>query len=142
MMTRMRCKCYSELIKISSYEDRFEYLKLDGLVGDITFGGHRILNQLLYHSSEWRRLRNSIIIRDGGMDLAHNDYPIYGKIYIHHIEPITIDDILQRCPSVFDPENLISVSFETHNAIHYGDKNLLPKVVMERQPGDTCLWVS
>lgn len=135
-------KRYSELIKIPKYEDRFEYLKLDGLVGDITFGGHRVLNQLFYHSKEWRQLRNQIIVRDNGMDLAHDDRPINGKIYIHHLEPITVDDILQGRSNVFDPENLISVSFETHNAIHYGDKNLLQKTFIERTPGDTCPWIS
>lgn len=112
-----------------------------GCVGDITFGGKRQLNQILYKTDEWKRTRQNIIIRDNGCNLAHEDYPIFGSVYIHHINPITIEDILERRPSVFDPENLISTSFETHNLIHYGNENgLAPYKVVERMPNDTIPW--
>lgn len=133
-------RTYSELIRISEFRDRFKYLQLNGIVGDPTFSGHRYLNQMLYKDPEWRRIRREIILRDGGLDLAHEDYPIVGNAYIHHIEPITICDILERRACVFNPENLISTSLNTHNALHYGDENLLPEVLQERFPNDTCPW--
>lgn len=133
-------KTYSELIKISSFEDRFKYLSLSGTVGETIFGGHRYLNQILYQTDKWKSVRRKVIIRDNGCDLAHKDYVISGSIYIHHIKPITIEDILEERSSVFDLENLISTSFRTHNAIHYGSENLLPEKYTERKQNDTCLW--
>ena len=133
-------KTYSELIKIEKFEDRFEYLSLIGRVGKTTFGGHRYLNQTLYQSDKWKRTRREVILRDNGCDLGHSDYPIAGSIYIHHINPITIDDILSERPCVFDLENLISTAFKTHNAIHYGSNDLLSKVLVNRTKNDTCLW--
>lgn len=142
MITKMKDihKFYSELIKIQSYEDRFEYLRLRGSVSEITFGRHRYLNQKFYQSDAWKRTRREVILRDNGCDLAHEDYMISGSIYIHHINPITIDDILQERPCVFDLDNLICVSFRTHNALHYGTEELLPKKFIERSKNDTCLW--
>lgn len=142
MNTRMRntCRSYSELIKIKDFYDRFDYLKLDGRVGDMTFGGNRMLNQILYQSPRWKSTRREIILRDNGCDLAHEEYSIPGAVYIHHINPITVDDILQDHESVFDPDNLICVSFKTHNAIHYGNDNLVPRGITERKRNDTCLW--
>lgn len=133
-------KTYSELIKLETFEERFLYLSLTGIVGETTFGGHRYLNQILYKTDEWKSTRREVIYRDGGYDLAHEDYLIVGSIYIHHINPITIDDILERRPCVFDLENLISTSFKTHNAIHYGSLDLLPKGPAKRTKNDTCLW--
>lgn len=133
-------KTYSDLIRFSDYQDRFKYLSLDGIVADVTFGGHRYLNQNLYNSDEWKKTRREVIFRDNGLDLGHVDYPIHGSIYIHHINPIRIDDILKRRPCVFDLENLICVSFKTHNAIHYGSEDLLSKKPIDRKKNDTCLW--
>ena len=139
-MTKNRT--YSELITIPTFSDRFDYLKLEGSVGDMTFGGHRYLNQRFYSSPEWRKIRREVIIRDNGSDLACDDLIIFGKILIHHIEPITIDDIINRSSKVTDLDNLVCVSFETHNALHYGGDahQLSPDTFVERRPGDTCLW--
>ena len=115
-------------------------MKLGGLVGDTTFGYERFMNQMLYSSSKWRRLRNQIIIRDNGCDLGVEGYEIPDKIIVHHMNPMTIDDLKEFSEDVFDPEYLICVSHNTHNAIHYGDKNLLPHGPIERRPGDTCPW--
>lgn len=137
----MGIKSYSELMSIKSFQDRLEYLKLYGRVGDITFGGNRYLNQMLYHCYEWEKVKRDIVIRDKGNDLAHEDYPILSKsVYVHHINPITPDDILNRRGCVFDPENLISSSFQTHNAIHYGNDTKLSTGYAERKPNDTCPW--
>lgn len=133
-------RTYSELITIPTFEERFEYLKLNGSVGLETFGHDRYLNQILYNSSEWRRFRPKIIVRDNGCDLACEGYEIFGKILIHHINPITAQDILNRNPKVFDPENVITTVHNTHNAIHYGDKNLLITEPIERSRNDTCPW--
>lgn len=133
-------KTYSETIAIPSYIERFRYLKLNGQVGTDTFGHDRYLNQILYNTPEWKRFRRDIILRDNGCDLGCEDYEIYGKIMIHHINPITVDDILCRDPSIFDPENVISCSMITHNAIHYGSEDLLMKGPIERRPNDTCPW--
>lgn len=134
------CKSYSELIQIDDYEDRFDYLNLNGVVGDPTFGAKRYLNQVLYKSPKWKSLRREIIFRDNGCDLGHKDYMIYGPIYIHHINPITVDDILEERSCVFDPNNLISTTFQTHNAIHYGEKSLIFNGFSEREKNDTCPW--
>lgn len=138
MMTTI--KTYREMILFPNYIDRFNYLKIKNLVGDITFGGHRYINQRLYQLPEWKRIRRQVILRDNACDLGHPDYPINGRIYVHHINPITIDDILEYRDLVFDPNNLISTSFDTHNAIHYGDDDLLIKEPIVRKPGDTCPW--
>lgn len=133
-------KSYSELITIPKFSDRVRYLKLDGHVGFENSEVYRWLHQKFYHTAEWKQLRNQIIIRDGGLDLAHPDRPITGRVLIHHINQITKEDILDRSYALFDPENLISVSHITHNAIHYGDESLLPDDYVERTPNDTCPW--
>lgn len=133
-------KCYSELITIPSFEGRYDYLRLGGRVGDETFGYDRYLNQLFYTSEEWRNLRHKIIARDLGCDLAMDGYEIHGMILIHHINPITKKDILERSRKLFDPENLISTTKNTHDAIHYGDKTLLGQAPIVRRPNDTCPW--
>ena len=140
-MTRMNIiRSYQDLLQYDSFDDRFEYLKLNGSVGEDTFGYHRYLNQALYRSPEWKRLRRDIIIRDNGCDLGLDGYEIYKNILIHHINPITLDNIENRDYIVFNPDNLICVSHETHNAIHYSDENLLFKNPVERIPNDTCPW--
>lgn len=132
---------YSELVRIKDYYERFNYLKLESSIGELTFGYERYLNQELYRSTYWRNeVRPKIIARDDGNDLAHEDYPIAGNIIIHHINPITIEMIVAGDPRVYDPENLVCVSSITHNAIHYGSLESLPKPYVERQKGDTKLW--
>lgn len=133
-------KTYSEAILIPDFRDRFEYLKIGGKVGEATFGYDRYLNQTLYRSSEWKRFRNEIIVRDCGCDLACDGYEIHGKILIHHINPITPEDIANRSESIFDPENVICTTLDTHNAIHYGDASLLVIAPIERTKYDTCPW--
>ena len=134
-------RTYSELMGLSSFEERFEYLKLTGLVGEITFGGTRVLSQNFYRSKEWKRIRRDIILRDNGCDLACPDRPIVGNVLIHHLEPITIDDVKSMSGKIVDPENLICVSMLTHNAIHYGSIDILPNFEFtERKPNDTCPW--
>lgn len=136
----MMNRTYSELITIPTYEDRFHYLQLNGAVGKDTFGYDRYLNQILYNSKEWKRFRDEIIIRDNGCDLAFEGYDIHGRILVHHINPITVDDVVSRNPIVFDPENVICVTHNTHNAIHYGDESLLITAPAERTKHDTCPW--
>lgn len=134
-------RSYHELITFKTFEERLKYLQLEGIVGETTFGAHRYLNQILYKSSEWKSSKRKIIIRDNGCDLGCEDFPIVGNIYIHHINPITIEDILQRRFCVFDPDNLISTSFNTHNLIHYiNNKKSVPQMVIERTKNDTCIW--
>lgn len=133
-------KTYQELIQLESFDDRLDYLRMNGTVGNITFGGHRSLNQILYQTPQWRSTRREVILRDNGCDLAHEDRPIGGSIYIHHINPITIDDILKDRPCVFDLNNLISTTFRTHNAIHYGSKEPMPRGLVVRSKNDTCPW--
>ena len=133
-------KTYSELITIPTFEERFEYLKLDGQVGIETFGFNRYLNQAFYKSDEWLSIRDYVITRDNGCDLGMEGYEIYGRILIHHINPITKDDIIQRSRILLDPENLITTVKRTHDAIHYGDSNLLIKAPIERRKNDTCPW--
>ena len=136
----MSIRTYSELITIPTFEERFEYLQLKGSVGKDTFGYERYLNQVLYRSPEWKRLRNQIIIRDAGCDLACDGYDVYGKVLIHHLNPITVEDVLIRSRKVFDPDNLVCVSHSTHNAIHYGDVDLLATGPIIRTKNDTCPW--
>ena len=133
-------KTYSELITLKTFKERFEYLSLDGIVGKETFGHDRYLNQILYNSPEWKKVRKEIIIRDNGCDLACEGYDIHGRILIHHMNPITVDDIVNRNPIVFDPENLISTVHNTHNAIHYGDDSLLSGPPIKRKQNDTSPW--
>lgn len=133
-------KCYSELIKLPTFEERFEYLKLDGVVGKATFGFDRYLNQLLYRSKEWQFTRRDILIRDGSCDLGVEGREIFGSYLLHHINPISIEEVEGGDPILFDPENLICTTFNTHNAIHYGDKSILITLPKARTKGDTCLW--
>lgn len=133
-------KTYSDLILLPTFEERYEYLRTGSLVGDITFGGSRWLNQALYASPEWKDFRREIILRDNACDLGMPDYEIHGRIIVHHLNPITKEDILQRRGCVFDPENVVCVSHNTHNAIHYGDENQLPQKPIIRRPNDTCPW--
>ena len=137
----MSYRTYDEVIKLPTFEERFNYLKLNGQCSATTFGGHRQLNQMLYKSPQWLGVRQRVIIRDNGCDLGIEDRPINDKIMIHHINPITIEQVCNFDPSVFDMNNLICVSKETHNQIHYGDgSSLAPSVAIERKPGDTKLW--
>lgn len=136
----MSLKTYSELSKLKTFKERFEYLKLEGSVGKETFGYDRYLNQALYKSHRWRRVRDEVIIRDGGCDLGVEGYDIDGVVIIHHMNPITIDDIIDRNEDVFNPEYLITTRPKTHNAIHYSDENLLPQDPVERTKNDTCPW--
>lgn len=140
MVVQMIIRTYTELCWINTFKERYQYLQLSGSVGMETFGFDRYLNQILYTSDEWKRLRRDIIIRDNGCDLGCDGFEIYGRILIHHIEPITVDDILHRNPKVFDPENLITTTHNTHLAIHYGDEGLLVQVPIERSKNDTCPW--
>lgn len=133
-------RSYAELITIPSFEERYQYLKLDGSVGDATFGSDRYLNQIFYKSDEWKKVRRNVIIRDNGCDLAYDEFEIHGIIIIHHINPITKEDILNRSPKLFDMNNLVVTSINTHKAIHYGTEELLPKQLIERKPNDTCPW--
>lgn len=137
-MTTM--KTYKELSQILSFEDRFRYLSLAGTVGERTFGSERYLNQQFYTSAPWRRAREYVIVRDNGADLGIEGREIHGILYIHHINPLTPEDLRYGRPALLDPENLITVSHRTHNAIHYGDESLLQKEFVERTPGDTKDW--
>ena len=136
----MIIRTYSELIKIQTFEERFEYLNLDGKVGEETFGFDRYLNQVFYKSDEWKSIRNEVIIRDNGCDLGIEDREIHGRIIIHHMNPITVDDIIHRNEDILNPEYLICVADNTHKAIHYGDEDLLIKDLIERTKNDTCPW--
>lgn len=131
---------YSELRRLDTFEDRFEYLKLRGGVGEKTFGFERYLNQQFYRSTEWRRTRQIVIARDNGLDLGFEGYEIYDRIIIHHMNPMTIEDVESGSDDILNPEYLITTTHMTHNAIHYGDIGLLPKPLIARAPGDTKLW--
>lgn len=134
-------RTYSELIRLPTFLERFGYLQLSGQVGVETFGYDRYLNQILYRTGEWKRFRREIIIRDNGCDLACEGYDIVGqKILVHHLNPISVEDVLRRDPKVFDSENVICTILNTHNAIHYGDESLLVTEPIERKPNDTCPW--
>jgi hypothetical protein len=139
MVTMMK-KTYSELIRLRTFEERYRYLRIGGKVGEETFGFDRWLNQLFYKDNEWRSVRNSIIVRDGACDLAMPDRDIGDRIYVHHINPISKSDILRRSDCLFDPENLICTSKNTHDAIHYGDERLLIVAPIVRRANDTCPW--
>lgn len=136
----MSIKTYSELILLPTFEERFHYLRLGGKVGEETFGFDRYLNQMFYQSPEWRSVRRAVIVRDNGCDLGIWDREIQGLITVHHLNPISVDDILNRTEILLNPEYLISVSDLTHKAIHYGDERLLITAPVERRPNDTCPW--
>lgn len=137
----MSYKTYDELILLPTYEARFAYLQLNGKASEETFGGHRLLNQMLYRSPQWRETRQRVILRDDGCDLGIPDRPISDKILIHHLNPITIEQVTNFDPAIFDLNNLICVSKATHNAIHYGTlATVPPSTPIERKPGDTRLW--
>jgi len=133
-------RTYSELRKLETIQERFEYLKLRGRVGDQTFGYDRWINQKFYTSTQWRHIRSHIIARDLGCDLGIEGYEIHGGLYIHHLNPMTKADIVDGDDSILDPEFLITTTLVTHNAIHYGDAKQLPRLLVERKPGDTKLW--
>ena len=135
-----KIRTYNELVQYHSYEDRFRYLKLSGVVANETFGFDRYLNQRFYKSAEWRRVRDQVIIRDNGCDLGIPGREIFGTIIVHHMNPISKDDILNRTKYLLDPEYLICTIKSTHDAIHYGDEKLLMKDPIERKQNDTCPW--
>lgn len=136
----MKIRCYKELSRLKTFKERYEYLKLSGRVGESTFGYDRYLNQILYNSPRWKKVRDIVIIRDNGCDLGVEGYEINDKIIIHHMNPITVEDIEEENDDIFNPEFLISSSDRTHKAIHYSDESLLPQLPIERTPGDTCPW--
>lgn len=133
-------RTYSELILFPTFEERFEYLKLDSKVGEATFGFERYLNQNFYHSYEWKQIRRDVILRDNGCDLGVEGYDIFGPIIVHHMNPVTSYDIVLATKELMNPEFLISTRLETHNALHFGDISLLNNRPIERRPGDTCPW--
>lgn len=137
---KMIIKTYTELSRLETFEERYDYLRLCGSVGKDTFGFDRYLNQILYRSQRWKDIRDFVIIRDSGCDLGVEGYEIHGKIIVHHMNPITLKDIELESDLLFNPEYLISTTHNTHNAIHYGDENLLPKAPIERSRNDTCPW--
>lgn len=131
---------YSELRQLETFNDRFHYLALRGNVGETTFGFNRWVNQGFYTSREWRQTRDQIIVRDNGCDLGLEGFEIHSGLYIHHLNPLTLDQIESGDDCLLDPDNLITVTHRTHNAIHYGDEKLLPQPLVERRTGDTKLW--
>lgn len=140
-MARKKTKSYTELKRLSSFEDRFQYLKLTGKIGEETFGRSRPSNQRFYQSPKWKSVRDQIILRDSGCDLGVRGYEIHSRALVHHINPISESDILNDRDCLYDPDNLITVRFDTHNAIHYGNSDLLEITVKtERSPNDTCPW--
>lgn len=136
----MPIRTYSELSRLSTFRERYEYLRLNGKIGEDTFGFDRYLNQIFYRSRKWKSIRDAIIIRDNGCDLGCEGYTIYGKIIIHHMNPITLKDIEKESEFLLNPEFLITTALITHNAIHYGDENLLVGTPIERTKNDTCPW--
>lgn len=139
-MTYTRTRSYSELLQFHTFEERFDYLCLNGGVGHSTFGHDRFMNQAFYTSHEWRTVRQQVILRDNGMDLGVDGYPIFDRPVIHHIVPMTPEDFDDRNPMMLDLDNLIMTTHDTHNAIHFGTKALLRETYQERRPGDTKLW--
>lgn len=136
----MKIRVFSELNRLRTFKERYRYLRLSGVVGRSTFGFDRYLNQMLYRSKRWLKTRDGIIIRDQGCDLGIEGYEIHGRIIIHHMNPITIEDIEMDRDEIYDPEFLISTSSNTHNGIHFGDESLLPQLPIDRRPNDTCPW--
>ncbi|HEY1249154.1 MAG TPA: hypothetical protein VGE97_09215 [Nitrososphaera sp.] len=135
-----RIRSYSELRRLDTFEDRFHYLELKGIVGTITFGFDRWINQRFYHSREWKDAKRFVVVRDSGCDLGIPGYEIVTGLLVHHMNPITPHDIIHGEESIFDPEYLICTSLETHNAIHYGEDSYFPRGPIERKAGDTKLW--
>lgn len=139
-MKKMIIRTYSELITLPTFEDRYRYLQLNGAVGKDTFGFDRYINQQFYRSKEWQRIRDEVIIRDNACDLGMEGYEIHGRIYVHHMNPIMVRDIQSNSDYLMNPEFLICTTHRTHNAIHYGDENLLVRAPIERTKNDTCPW--
>ena len=139
-MKNNHIRTYSELIKLNTFEERFEYLRLDGVVGEETFGFDRYLNQIFYRSQKWKTIKNKVIVRDLGRDLGVEGYEIYGRIIVHHMNPVSVDDIKNESDFLINPEFLICTTHNTHNAIHYGDESLLITAPVERTKYDTCPW--
>lgn len=133
-------RSYRELRRCETFEDRFRYLSLGGVVGERTFGHDRWLNQQFYRSREWKHVRNDVIARDEGRDLGAEGYEIYGGILVHHMNPLVPEDLYEGDPDLLNPDFLITTTHDTHNAIHYGDERLLRRPFVERRPGDTLLW--
>ena len=133
-------RSYSELRRITTFEERYKYLQLGGIVGKDTFGFDRYINQIFYRSQKWRSIRDQVIIRDNGCDLGVEGYDIYGRILIHHMNPITLEDVEKESDFLLNPEYLICTTHNTHNAIHYGDEKLLITAPIERTKNDTCPW--
>lgn len=134
-------RSYRELSRLKTFKEKYEYLRLSGSVGKETFGFDRYLNQALYSSAEWKRFRRNVIVRDNGCDLGDPERPIQGdRIIIHHINPLTVEDLENRSPLIFDMDNVVCVSYLMHQAIHYGDASLLPQDIQERMPNDTIPW--
>ena len=127
-------------MRLPTFQERYRYLQIGGRVGKETFGFDRYLNQMLYRTPEWKRFRRDMIVRDNGCDLGCEGYEIYGNVLVHHINPITVEDVINRNPCIFDPNNVICTSLNTHNAIHYGDETLLITEPVVRKPNDTCPW--
>lgn len=136
----MRIRTYREMMREDTFEGRFDYLMLKGEVGHATFGYDRWMNQGFYTSSEWRNLRHAVIARDSGLDLGAEGYEIYDKVYVHHMNPMTPEDIERGNGDILNLDYLITTSHRTHNAIHFGNRDLLRKPMVERRPGDTKLW--
>lgn len=136
----MRTRCYTDVRRIPTFEERYEYLRLDGQVGEATFGFDRWVNQRFYTSPQWRRARNEVILRDMGCDLGIRGHEVPFGLLVHHMNPMTVEDIEHGRDWILDPEYLICTSKRTHNAIHYGSDHLLPRAPVERRPGDTKLW--
>lgn len=136
----MRRRSYTELRRINTFEERYRYLALRGSVGDPTFGFDRYINQMFYASRQWRQIRQHIIARDNACDLGIEGYEIHSRLYIHHMNPMTAEDIAHGDDSILNPEFLITTTHQTHNAIHYGDERQLPRQFVERSAGDTRLW--
>lgn len=133
-------RSYLECMQLLTFQERYRYLQIGGRVGKETFGFDRYLNQMLYRTPEWKRFRRDMIVRDNGCDLGCEGYEIYGNVLVHHINPITVEDVINRNPCIFDPNNVICTSLNTHNAIHYGDETLLITEPVVRKPNDTCPW--
>lgn len=140
MATAMTSRSYSELVKLPTFSERYNYLRLVGQVGSTTFGFDRYLNQSFYTSRDWRQVRHAVIARDAGCDLGLEGYEIFDRVYVHHMNPLTKKQVLAADENMFDLEYLISCTLNTHNAIHYGDPNSLVRLPPERRPGDTTLW--
>ena len=136
----MKIRTYTELKQLATFQERWKYLSLNATVGAPTFGFDRWINQDFYSSREWKYARRQAIVRDNGCDLGLADYEIHENLYVHHMNPMSVDDIVDGAEYILNPEYLITVSHPTHNAVHYGDERLLPQPLVERKPGDTNLW--